>query len=184
MKIFNKTRKNISLEKKFDYIKNHFQYWTMNSWNRLKSIANNVKVYKLGLTNEQIDKFFELTSDENLSNELYLNFESIIDNFNFKNPLYHVVFNGRSIGYLVLTNTNNNENIINEDFEDYENFKDFKKHTTSNAKDLINETFEIITKFDNLCDDLVSELKYILDNSKITVKEITTINKVKKLIIT
>ena len=33
----------------FNFLNNHFTYDTMNSWNGLKSIANNVKVYNLNL---------------------------------------------------------------------------------------------------------------------------------------
>ena len=33
----------------FEFLKEHFTYNTMNSWNGLESIANNVKVYNLGL---------------------------------------------------------------------------------------------------------------------------------------
>jgi len=30
-----------------DYLKNHFRYNTMNSWNRSTSYANNLKIYKV-----------------------------------------------------------------------------------------------------------------------------------------
>jgi len=33
----------------FYFIKNHFTYYTMNSWNGLQSIANNVKLHRLQL---------------------------------------------------------------------------------------------------------------------------------------
>ena len=35
------------------FLKEHVRYFTMNSWNRSTSYANNVKFYKLGLTEEQ-----------------------------------------------------------------------------------------------------------------------------------
>ena len=31
----------------FDFLTNHFEYDTMNSWNGCRSIANNVKVYNI-----------------------------------------------------------------------------------------------------------------------------------------
>lgn len=46
-----------TLESKFEYIKEHFTYDILNSWNRLDSIANKVKVWDLKLTKEQVDKF-------------------------------------------------------------------------------------------------------------------------------
>ena len=33
----------------FEFINNHFTYYTLNSWNGLQSIANNMKLYNLGL---------------------------------------------------------------------------------------------------------------------------------------
>ena len=36
----------------FNFIKNHFEYYTMNSWNRLASIANNVKLHRMHLTGD------------------------------------------------------------------------------------------------------------------------------------
>ena len=33
----------------YNFLKNHEKYDTLNSWNGLKSIANNVKVYNLKL---------------------------------------------------------------------------------------------------------------------------------------
>ena len=47
-------------EEKAKYILEHFTYYTMNSWNINKSIANNVKVHRLGLSNEMYFKFFDL----------------------------------------------------------------------------------------------------------------------------
>ncbi len=38
------------------YLRKHFRYYIMNSWNRSKSYARNVKVYNLGLTRGQEDK--------------------------------------------------------------------------------------------------------------------------------
>ena len=42
-----------TIEQKYQYLKNHCQYDIMNSWNNLESFANNVKIYNMGLTNEQ-----------------------------------------------------------------------------------------------------------------------------------
>lgn len=38
-----------------DYLKNHFRYDTMNSWNRATSYANNVKIHRV-IPNELQDK--------------------------------------------------------------------------------------------------------------------------------
>ena len=78
---FNKTKKKMSLREKFNYIHNHFFYYTLNSWNGLKSLANNVKIYNLPLTNNQINRFFDIYADEMLCNEMYEQLNNIIYNF-------------------------------------------------------------------------------------------------------
>ena len=57
MVFFDKTQKIKTSKQKFNYLKEHFKYYTMNSWNGLASIASNVKVYNLSLTKEQRDRF-------------------------------------------------------------------------------------------------------------------------------
>ena len=47
---FYKTGVDITKAKEmFDFINEHFTYYTLNSWNQLRSIANNVKLYNLNL---------------------------------------------------------------------------------------------------------------------------------------
>ena len=83
-----------------EFLENHFRYNTMNSWNRSTSWANNVKYYKLDLTSEQQDKFFELLSCEDS-----IFYDYYVDDHirQFRNETgYDVGFNGRSGGYLVM----------------------------------------------------------------------------------
>ena len=37
----------------YNFIKNHFTYYTLNSWNGLCSIANNVKIYNLDIEGDE-----------------------------------------------------------------------------------------------------------------------------------
>lgn len=82
-----------TLKQKYQYLKNHFEYDILNSWNQLKTIANNVKVYNMGLTNEQQNNFFLINEIDN--NFLYYETISIIKEFEqlTKTKIY---FNGRS----------------------------------------------------------------------------------------
>ena len=49
-RLFQKTGVDIcSAKSMFNFINEHYQYYTLNSWNNLKSIANNVKLYNLEL---------------------------------------------------------------------------------------------------------------------------------------
>ena len=90
-----------SREDMIGFLENHFKYWTMNSWNRNESYANNMKVYNLGLPREQEDKLWDMLSCE----DAYWTIESLIEDFNYEHDFkYQAGFNGRSGGYLVLYN--------------------------------------------------------------------------------
>ena len=84
---YEKVNKNNNKEM-FEFLKRHFKYSTLNYWNNLRSIANNVKIYKLGLDWEildilQVDNYFTLnTMIENWAHMLDEAFDkSIDDNF-------------------------------------------------------------------------------------------------------
>ena len=195
-KFFNKTRKKMSLRQKFDYIHKHFYYYTMNSWNRSKSLANNVKIYNLPMTAEQQNKFFDLCCDENLNNELYFNINMILEDFASENE-FEIAFNGRSGGYLVAYNKRENgfascENVIDEDlidFESYDKLLNYYKEKfcwsfrdcQAELKSIIERNFEICVLFDDCCDDVLNELKYLLDNAKVEEEEIVVSKKIKVL---
>ncbi len=182
-KVFFTGLKEKTLEQKFQYIKNHYVYNVMNSWNRLQSIANNIKIYNLELTNEQIDKFFELISiDEEL---LYANLQFTIEDFeDITNT--NIFFNGRSNGYLVIVpkfdQYNKRMNILDLFFDDniydYDTLKEFKKESLDTAygkdnEDINNnleECYYLLKSFDLLCDLLREELIYMLNNAKIKEK--------------
>ena len=81
------------------FLKNHFRYNTMNSWNCSTSYANNVKVYNLDLSDEQENKLYSMMEVDE--------FYDLINNDLMLFALEHdyrwqVGFNGRSGGYLVL----------------------------------------------------------------------------------
>lgn len=46
-----------------EFLSNHFRYYTMNSWNRLTSYANNVKIYNLPIDTEIHDKAYDFLSE-------------------------------------------------------------------------------------------------------------------------
>lgn len=136
----------------FNFINEHFRYYTLNSWNGLMSIANNVKIYKLGLRGDYWEalKFLEA--------EQYYTVNQLIKIWEKENPNYRVGFNGRSGGYLVLYNNNDNRSIVPEALEGYSNYEDWKadlKNYGYRVKDFMDElvsTTKIIQSFDKLCD--------------------------------
>lgn len=190
-RFFNKTSKNMSLRQKFDYIHNHYYYYTMNSWNETKSLANNVKIYNLPLTKEQKNKFFDLYCDENLIDEVYFHINMMLEDFESEND-FEIGFNGRSGGYLVAYNKNNYCNIIDEDLIDFESYDEVIRYykecyswsfrdCQAELKSKIERNFEICVLFDDCCDDVLNELKYLLDNARVEEEEITVSKKVKVL---
>lgn len=139
----------------WNFLKAHFRYSTMNSWNGLTSIANNVKLYKLGLSGDWTVAMDFLNSDN------YDNINSMIEDWEFEHPGYRAGFNGRSGGYLVLYNKDNNKSILPDlitDYDYYEEFKqDIKEYWGHSVKDYLSDLrfyTKLVQDFDKLCDEL------------------------------
>lgn len=158
--MFYKTGVDISSVKSmWEFLHNHFTYSTMNSWNGMKSIAHNVKLYNLKLSGDWT-RVLQFMEDEADSAGLQLSIDDAIREFGIENPGYRVGFNGRSGGYLVLYNADNYRSILPDcvdDFECYEDFKSYCKdfgYTLSDYKYELRNTVAIVRKFDQLCDEL------------------------------
>ena len=81
------------------FLKNHFRYNTMNSWNRSTSYANCLKINSLGLQSDIVDKLYEMIGMDSFYKEI----NKLIYQFDFDhNYQWQCGFNGRSSGYLVL----------------------------------------------------------------------------------
>ena len=81
------------------YLENHFRYSTMNSWNRSTSYANCVKVHRLDLAKEIMDKAFDMLD----CSEIYDVFNRLLRDWaDAQDWEWQVGFNGWSGGYLVL----------------------------------------------------------------------------------
>lgn len=136
------------------FLTEHYWYYTMNSWNGLKSIANNVKVYNLGLEGDYWLALDLLREDNyDMLNEIIYNWEK-------EHPNYNVGFNGRNGGYLVLTNKKNNCNVLpnwiieNSNYEEFkQTCKDYYGSVKEALPDLL-EYVELVQSFDKLCDEI------------------------------
>ena len=138
----------------FNFLKNHFEYYIMNSWNRLDTIANNVKLYNLSLSGDWC------VALELLHRGGYDEIRMLIEDWERDHPRYEVYFNGRSGGYLILKEVNSNYHILPEELlecEDYEEYKRYCKEfygsVRANHQDLRFYT-QLVQDFDKLCDDL------------------------------
>ena len=150
----------------WNYLKDHFMYYTMNSWNRSESIANNVKLYNLKLSGDWTVAMRYLF-DEADSGLLQMDIDNMIREFEEKNSYYKVFFNGRSGGYLVLCDSDNKSALppCVTDYDTYEDFKEDVKggwngYRVSDFDRELRDAVEIVREFDRLCDnlrDLVNE---------------------------
>lgn len=81
-----------------DFLIGHRRYHTMNSWNRLTSYANCIKIGHLGLSREQASRAYEM-----LDVDFWHEIDWPIDEFTERHGgRYTIGQNGRSGGYLVL----------------------------------------------------------------------------------
>lgn len=151
----------------WNFLKNHYTYYTMNSWNRSQSIANNVKLHRLDLDGDWTVAMRYLF-DEADAGLLQMHIEDEIREFVAENPYYEVFFNGRSGGYLVISEKQGRGSVLPECVEEFDTYEEFKEEVKAgwnywNVKDFnreLREAVEIVREFDKLCDrlrDLVNE---------------------------
>jgi hypothetical protein len=166
MSYFYKTGVDITKDKSmFNFIAEHPTYYTMNSWNRTRSIAHNVKLYNLELDGEWSVALAHLASGQ------YDTIHFMIDDWECEHPGYCVYFNGRSGGYLVLGCANSHQSALPTifDYETYEDYKvdmrDWYGSVKAGRQDLV-DFVRLVQDFDKLCDNIrdfvneLSKLKY------------------------
>lgn len=152
----------------FEFLTNHFEYDTMNSWNGCRSIANNVKVYNIpDLDSREALKVLE---EDN-----YFSINRALEDWAADHPGYEVGFNGRSGGYLVLYKTGTNKHaLISDDSDspcnyrpqDYEAWKNDIRNDYGSLKNYHNilvGQVKLVQEFDQLCDDLVALTKALIE---------------------
>ena len=163
--MFYKTGVDIASTKSmWNFLKNHFQYSTLNSWNGLTSIAHNVKLYNLKLDGDW-GQVLDYLFDEADCGALQIAINDELQNFASEHPGYTVGFNGRSGGYLVLYNAHDYQSVLPSCVEQYETYDDFKSDLKNSYSywggervyDYLSElrqAVELVRDFDRLCDSL------------------------------
>lgn len=138
----------------FEFLKGHYTYDTMSSWNGLKSIANNVKLYNLNLDGDYH------TALRFLEDEEYFTVNQMIEYWEYGHKGYQVGFNGRSGGYLVLYSEHSNGNILPDVITDACDYKAFKEDCdyyyggVKYYKSELREYTKLVQDFDKLCDNI------------------------------
>jgi hypothetical protein len=141
-----------------EFIKGHERYNLMNSWNRCTSYANCVKISHLPLTHDQASKAYELIDCE----DFWFPINDLMREWAIERKHeWSVGFNGRSGGYIVLYKggmkdgrpfTWPGKSVDEElDFEGWE-LVDFQ------------DKAKFILEFDLLCDTILTELVYYIEN--------------------
>jgi len=82
-----------------EFLRTHFRYDTMSSWNRVTSYANCIKIHALGLESSEEDRAFEMLDVPDAFNGIHLLLRRWAIDREWR---YQVSFNGQSGGYLVL----------------------------------------------------------------------------------
>lgn len=146
-----------------EFLREHERYYTMNSWNRLHSYANCVKIHRLELTKKQLETAYDLLDCDDYS--LQDDIKDLIAIFK-DNTGYDAGFNGRSSGYMVLyrpdTMVGLDEALVFEGFDDEE----------------LLDRVELVQTFDKLCDECVELFASYCDRFKVVEKEVVVPKKI------
>lgn len=148
-----KPTEEMTRQEMIEYLMGHFTYWTMNSWNKTTSYANNVKIYNLGLSEELMDKAYDAI-DLLFENDTFLIEWNTLKLSFCENTGCDIGFNGRSDGYLVLYPKWCGGLDEYEDFEDWE------------TEDIV-ERVDLVKEFDKFCDDARDLFIYYLENGEV-----------------
>lgn len=141
----------------FNFVRSHFRYHTSLFIRCTTTIANNVKLYKLGILNWG-------TAQAMLEKENYGSIHMAINRWERVHPDYVVRFEGRSCGYLILLKKNPDLIALSpavpeliEECADYKEYKQICKERFGGVKynrEELRNTVKLIQSFDKLCDEL------------------------------
>lgn len=155
-----------------EFLSGHFKYDTMNSWNRIQSYANNVKIYNLGLPEVIENKLYQIVCDNVIFEEYELLLQDMQNQF-LNDWGYYPDFNGRSNGYVVLYQTgfdNNGERVIYPGREFVSQLDLFEEYQEIDA---LREEVRLVQAFDKWCDDLRDRIVDLVSDIRIVEEEYT-----------
>ena len=150
----------------YEFIADHFEYYTLNSWNGLRSIANNVKLYNLHLKYDYMVAYNALCADE------WKTVDYKIEEWELDHPDYQVGFNGSSSGYLVLYNKQDYRTVVDYYIDIASDWEDLKAMLKDQHWGTVKEFTKLILaplardiqSFDKLCDDLIDVVNELTED--------------------
>ena len=143
-----------SLKAMWNFLVRHPIYLTLNNWNGLYSIANNVKIYNLDLEG---DKWLALGL---IRNDDYQVINNMLQSWENEHNGYKLGFNGRSGGYIVMYSEDYSGNVLPNwltKFTNFETFNETYKDFVGDKKYVRGEMeyyTELVQSFDKLCDEI------------------------------
>lgn len=130
-----------------EFLKNHFRYHTMNSWNQSTSYAAKVKIYDF-VPHELQDKAYQLLDSPIIMEQI----GDIVDTWSDEQDYrYQAVFNGRSSGYIVMICGGKYENgqVYAQPGKSIDMREDFSEW----SKDELRVRVELVESFDEMVED-------------------------------
>lgn len=178
IKFFRKDLDMTNKEELREFLTKHYRYSTMNACNRSTSYANRVKLHGLPLTQAQRSTAYGLLDVD----EVWMQIRELMDVFaDAHNYEWQVGFNGRSSGYIVLYKGGKNpdgsvftwpgqsvDDDPDYDFDGWE-LEDFQARA------------ELVIEFDALCDAILTEFVYYIDNYDVVEETVMVPKKIKVL---
>lgn len=143
-----------------EYLRDHFRYHTMHSWNNSTSYAQCVKLSRLPFTSaKQRDAAYEMLDVPEVFEDLS---QCIRDWEGEHDYAWQVGFNGRSSGYLVLHKGGRNPDggVYSLPGQSVDQDEDFD----SWSLDELQARAEIVSSFDALCDVVLGRFLDYVDN--------------------
>lgn len=163
------------------FLQDHFRYWTMNSWNRSTSYANNVKIYNLDIPQDVKEKAWDYVVGSLECDEIdfLIQDEFII----FKADTgYDCGFNGRSAGYIVMYDTAwVNNKLVTYPGRGIDMDVDFEDEDEWDIASLA-ERVKLVQRFDRMCDNIRDGIIEILRTSVVETYTVTTTSTHRRLV--
>lgn len=150
-----------------NFLKNHFRYYTMNSWNRSTSYANKVKIHAIPMPSDLRDLAFDVATGYIECPEFDVICQDEMQAF-ADDTGYAARFNGRSSGYLVIIDTKRDYEtgklslLPGKDIDQYADFDDSDEWDMSQLK----ERVTLVQRFDTMCDNILCRFIDLLRNSE------------------